>query len=244
MWFQTPTLKGFPYDPSLVLWYSAESINGYRSTLPSDGTLIPMAYDLSGNNNHAVNSNSSTQPTFSTGIQNGRPGIFSIDAFRYLANTSPKNFRTDAISCFTVIRPNTGSTNRIPLRITSTTGGETCICLLQGTTTARWAQPSSATGSPGPNVAYSWVSGANYIMEGHGDATNGTIVILNGSVLGTSSNGGFNMTTPTITIGNSGTTGNASMQNYWFELLYYKRMLNSTERATVRAYLNAKWAVY
>jgi len=247
VWFKTPSLKGLPYDPALVAWYAADYINGYGGTLPSDGTLIASAYDLSGFQNHVVNSNASTQYTFKTNIKNGRPALYAPDGTRTFVNSAPTNILTDNMSVFGVVKiSNSGSFTRVIARVVSQTGGETTnAVLMQNTTNVRWSQPNSSTTFDGPNVAYSWVNNKAYIQEGHGNASTIPFVMLNGSVIDTgTATVSYNITNPELQIGNAGAVGSGAIQPYWFEIMIYKRMLNVNERAQVRAYLNAKWAVY
>ena len=68
-----------PHDiQGLELWYSADSVNN------STGTQIDTIYDLSSNQNHLSQNNSSNQPSFVSTSSINKPVIHFDGANRYM----------------------------------------------------------------------------------------------------------------------------------------------------------------
>lgn len=96
--------------PGLVMWIDASNIksvfqNSDGTTTANDESPVGYVTDLSGNENHAIQSTGAAMPTFKVGDQNGRPGLYFDGSDDFLTSTISGFQSLSGVTVLQVIKP-------------------------------------------------------------------------------------------------------------------------------------------
>lgn len=233
-----------PEDPSMALHFDASRLLGANFPLPSDGTSVTFAFDLSGNNSHFTSRNAARQPLFKTNIQNGLPGILFQDSNDVLENLScARGLDTTKGTIFTVGTPADTTSRKTVYNFYPLVSNATFLQMFLREVNNDFVAdvPTSATTATGVvSGNYSAIPGIWY----HQYSSAGQSVYWNGVLQGS----GTVATTYQIPkpmrmlIGANRLYGSAFL-GYLHEFIIYDRVLSASEITTVQNYLKWKWGI-
>jgi len=220
--------------PNCGLWLDASDV----STITMSGTAITGWADKSGERNDAAQLGAdSTRPTYGVTDQNGLATV-SFDGGDYLG-TGYVNDET--ITAILVMKRNTMTPEKFSIGSKGT-----------ATTRSFWGVGNSATKAYGAagltassTVAYTWGTGFSVFQGTHG----GSVVNIykNGAYSDGFAYGGVadNTTAPYYvgTFNNAGSPYSAYFNGHIGEIICYRRVISTAERATITAYLKTKWGI-
>lgn len=218
------------FTTGLELWLKADA--GTSSVV--DNTAISQWDDQSGNANNAVQGTGANQPLYQAGEQNGLPGI-QFDG-------------TNDFMSIAGITGNDASRTVFVVAKATAVGNMRCWCL-------GGSGSASIRAVDAVNWDYSLNQASGLVNLGGGPQTTDIVVIKYTSTASADGyvNGGsatnfdpadaYQATAAATTIG-AQTAAATPFTGFIYEFLIYNSALNDTDRATVRDYLNAKWAVF
>ena len=236
--------KGYllpPQHPSLVAHGAADQLFGPNSTLPSDGTAVGYVHDLSGYNNHAVQSGSA-RPTFKTNIQNGLPGIlFDAVSSQYLniAHTESLDI-TGSVLLYVVCKGVDDSAIFCGPYKDVDTGNAP-----YGFGTQRQGQFSNGPDTATPGAGGS-TAGISTIIEIHFDGNEDGFYYRSTGETGTDTligGGPLKSNTRPVRVGAQKVANMRFFDGHIFEWMIYASDTTAEFRTKVREYLSAKWNI-
>ncbi|CAG5076305.1 LamG-like jellyroll fold domain-containing protein [Parvicella tangerina] len=230
------------------LWLVTEG-NAYTdagTSLGTDGNSIQQWNDISGNGNHATQTNASLQPTLSTNKANGFSSlVFEGSSSRILSSGLNSN---GEVSIFVVVMLN-GLTNNNDGIIQGSPAGNAFTTVTSNKNIGMWVntgngnlwgrgiQSNNTTRNIPQTTALS--TGQFYVVEQHYDGTNITQYV-NGTVAGSTSYDGTLKSWSDFGIGRQ---GNESLNGEITELIVHNVSLNDAERIITENYLSAKYGI-
>jgi hypothetical protein len=231
------------YKTNLQVWLDASD----SSTISySSGSLVSQWNDKSGNGYNFTQSNSSKQPTLTTGLQNGKPGIKFYDngtAGKWLSNTS-FNFDNGAFTFFIVYNGTRSSSNYPALLGRESSGA----VQLGGNASAPTGLAISkiGTATQSTNLSYTGWNADVAVYKASSGISGGSLTVqcyLNGTAASaTVTQTGLGSGTATSIGASNGGAGDSMNANaYICEIIVYNAALSDTDRNLVEAYLKAKW---
>lgn len=222
-----------PITTNLLVRYDAASVSSLFQSdadeltpVTTDGQSIGRVHDLSGNNYHALQPTAAARPLYKTNIQNGKPAFY-ID-------TNNKSFAPPSVTF------GTGWTAYMVFR------------RLSATIPAFMGYAGGLIGQYGYDSGYNMslsITGGNTERAtlSPGVADYKAISVM-ASDLQWQLNGGSAISIPNYPLSTSYAVGigyNTYAQvGYVFEVLFYSALHTTTERNTMRSWLNTKWAIY
>jgi len=223
-----PQSGGDAPNPILIAnlqgWYNSDNVI-------HTSNVISQVTDLSSNNNHLTQSDTTKRPVLQANIQNSKPAIKFDGTNDAMLLTTGINLNNS--SCFFVVRMNANTTQAF---ISGLTGGSLMF---------RWNNlRMQLIHSFVTDIATSTVNLAQnttYIL--HFDISNGAggnCTFYNKNVTQ-----GNTTTNRTMNASNQiGADGNGQYLNAQvFEMIFYNRVLNSTERSDIVTFLSNKYAI-
>lgn len=253
--FRTATLvNGFPKYQNLwdtnylpVSGYSVWLDASDASTITySSGSLVSAWKDKSGNGYDFTMATTSKQPTLTTNLQNGLPGIKFYDngtAGKYLGNSS-FNFDNSAFTFFVVFNSTSSGANYPALLGRNTPGG----VQLGGNNAGPSALSISKIGTATQNSSLSY-TGSNAdvaVYRATAGISSGSLTVrcyLNGGTATADiTQTGLGSGNSTVIGASADGAGDSMAQNaYICEIIVYLTALSNSDRNKVEAYLKAKW---
>ena len=234
---EEPASGVLPVTSGLALWLDSNEIAGL-----SDNDPIETWPDLSGNGFDFVQLDSAKQPVFRTGIANGHPiARFdgTNDVMNHAANAQVVNASTGAWTAFAVaLRDTTGSAVQGIVTGDPSSGNRIAQFLRYNS-----AIPQSIVWAGSVTDSAATATGNQFNVEEAVRTTTTVERLVNGATNGTTA-----AVSPVTTAGPLG-LGVATLTptGFWrgdiAEVLIYDRVLTSTERDDVRAYLTTKWGI-
>jgi len=213
----------------------------------SDGDAIYQANDKSGNNNHAVQSSATLRPLYKVNIQNSRStGYFdgSNDVMT-LVDLTLTNYTTFIV--FKYLTPSLDTANIHAWDNYPTTPRHARSLYVYRASIPVGMHYEAYVGNTGGlqtsaaltnNSAYL----VDFVRDGTSLAVNKNGSGLTGITVGT---GAFTMVGHRLgTHYYSGANQNQYAKGYVCDLIIYNSALSTGDQATVRTYLNTKWAIY
>ena len=226
-----------PYTTDLAAAYAADQITGL-----SDGDAVTTWQDLSGNGRHLTGTNSPTFESDGSSLKNGLPVVRTVAASsQYFASASFG--QTKAMTLFVVWKSNASDQSNYARIIECGANNGLAIVNSTGDTLAtQWCSGTLREYSPGVSIGTDWHL-IEYVSDG-GVSTNNLTWLHNGG----------NQTGPTVVNATPTTPTALNLARYggggfytsgdYAEVVYYAADIGSSNRATVRDYLNTKWAIY
>jgi hypothetical protein len=241
------TAPSAPFTPAslagLAAWYDASD----AASITSSGGAVSQWNDKSGNARHLVQATGSSQPITGTRTQNSLNVIDFTAVSQRIEVTGFTAITTNTATAFAVFQWETGSQNFARLWCLAPAGGDesfvtTGMCVAQRRASTTWAQ--AYNGAVAATAVIAQDTPALIASQRNGDA--GSFWLNGGSASSTSGYGtsNFNIQDFYVATRFDHDTSNAPMDGWVAELILYSTALGATDRATVRDYLNAKWAVY
>ena len=225
----------------LVLWLDGTDPLA-TGTPPAGGTAVSQWTDKSTSANNFVQATGANQPTYQSGAVNSKGSIRFVQASNSFM-TSPTQFINPAagFDFFYFISPVTVSglanffyndkiTNPPTIGINSTE------MLFVGVNTFTSGM-----------YPHTFTSATNYLIEwqynGSGTGTSGNFIFnVNNSQLTYATSDGGSSNNNTTCLGSFGSGGGGTaFDGYICEVVYYSRVLTSTERTNLQNYFEAKW---
>lgn len=223
-------------------WFAAD-----QNISLSEGSSTSLWYDISGNENHVVQIDPETRPTWKDGIVNGYPAL-SFDGQDDSLSFPPIDLNgNDGMTAFVV---SSASSDRnpsddigaySPLYFGGSFNGKFFISPQQNSITYRFGAPDAVVEYIRPTSI-----GASFTLTG--------VVKDQGTenlyVDGVSVNSETGRSFPTSEIGEPGfigqelRSGSSYFHGYIAEIIVFNKALSPTEYATVQDYLNEKYVIY
>jgi len=231
--------------PGLGLWLDASAITGL-----GDGDALSTWNDLSGAGRNGTNSGAAC-PVYKTNIVNGRP-VVRFDGVDDVLNWSPAALlnNVSGATVFTVMKWRTSPSTPKQAFIASVNGGPNARVAINGgvsagkvTTVCRRLDADAGSNA---TTAASITTSNFYIHEGLVNFSGGTIsTYVNGTQDGSATFAGGNTSATDSTSGCVGAapTASAYADIDIAEILIWPSALSPGDRALVRAYLAAKYAI-
>jgi hypothetical protein len=231
---------------NLIGWYSAD-VGAYTdagTTLATGGQTVQQWNDRSSVGNHLSQSTSDARPTFTTGVQNGKPGIvFSTATVAdFMANASFALGGTTA-SVFCVIKGSSPGDNS---RVVSFTGNGQASDFGNTPSAVFMFFNSSSTKvngfRNGGTLSNGTVTDGTFNQLGSVfDGANHTLYI-NGTAQTAAANSDTFGATGTLSIG-AQADGTNPFDGTFLEIVVTSSALSSTQRTQLASYFTTKWAV-
>ena len=216
-----------PNNASAAFWFDADN----ALTITKDGSnFVSQWKDISGNIRNAVQGGGGFQFTYTTGVQNGKPGLLSVAASQQHMN----------MVGFTLAQP------FIIACAVKTTTNPLAKSLLWDMNNGGYG----LVGTFGDGTTDSGISTASNIVRGGGTLANSTAYYLVGVFDGASSKYRKNgVAISTSTLGSTGVTGSGTIGCYPDAFAGYLLELfllpgnSTTDITNAETYLAAKWAI-
>lgn len=221
-----------PFSPlsisGLKLWLDAGSLS------LSDSDPVSSWTDLSGNTNHAVQASGGLQPTFKTGIINGRPIVRFDGSNDILVAPNPVG---PPASCFIVCSPNAAVGSENPYAILVITSGIWISGRLNSST--NWG---SFMSSSGEQLALDDLSSdVPVLLEQTQGTSTPSKLYKNGVLKNTQTDVVASTANTNVQIG---ADGSSRWANYDIaEVIIYDSVLSAPDQASIEAYLTAKYGL-
>lgn len=228
-----------PITNGLVFRLDANSITGLQ-----DGDKVSQWLDLSGNNNHALQSEENRKPIYKTNIIKNKSIVRFDGTKSLLANNSNSLNITPNITIIAVAKPNITDNGHRRILIKGHTAWSEPYYFY-----SLWSHSSYLGFGININGARKWAiynggitSNNVYILSGRYDGARQQWYV-NGSLIGSrNQSGNMSINNQPLRIGST----QASPGSTWFkgdiaEILIYNRALSDTERQEVESYLSEKW---
>ena len=210
----------------LTIWYAADSLSGY-----SNGDPVATWPDLSGNANDALQAIGGLEPTYTTGLLNGKPGLhFTRTSGQFLQTVSLFTL-SQPYTFFIVSRSTSSLVSQYYLDGGSQNTGILNINVILPNTFYLYAGSGLAS-------AAGTVTNFNYVSVIYNGGS--SLIAINGSANSVSS-GSTGITG--LTVGtDAGYTG-TYLDGDILEIIYYNTGLGTTDRQRVETYLAAKYGL-
>jgi hypothetical protein len=218
------------------------------------GSKITQMTDMSGNNNHFVQSNNSNRADIESNVLNTYAGIKFTGANSHFYDATIRNIVANAsgLTTFLVFKPTTPSSLYRIFNISTTTGSATRYSIRTQSTPAKNTQVVRTSG--GGFIQLDTV--ANYSTSNfislcclHNNLTNLASNYINSAldVTNTNLNNGLtaypNETPTLIQIGNMSNISGNFFDGYLMELIFFNRPLSTVEIEEINVYLKNKYAI-
>jgi len=224
--------SGLPVTDGLRFHYDAEQITGL-----SNGDPVTQWDDVSGNDRHLVQSTGANQPTFQTGLVNGRPGVRfdgvndRLRAVFASALAQPATVflvaRLDADADLTIWMDGIDSDNRHYIAHPNGTGSTD---RQRAQSFAGTVLEASSTGLVGTAEARIMT----LVFDGASSEIRRDSVQLASGNAGTDAQGG-------LTLGSRFTEDQGFVPGDFYEVVGYDGVLSSADRDAVISYLSGRW---
>jgi hypothetical protein len=214
----------------LQLWLDASRIVGL-----SNDDKVSQWNDFSGNSRHAVQANSTYQPIYKTGVQNGLPAV-QFGSINGVKLTTPA-FGLSTFSLYIV-------TNQISRNVTYPIIIEqdivnTGIVILSEASKTIFRYIENA----GDIAGSAAVDGTTYLLSFLANTTNLYAWINSTSQGSSNNNAGATARTKSITLGEQNGSGNRYI-GYIMEIAIFESSHSEAERLELMNYFNKKWSIY
>lgn len=229
--------RGIP-RAGLKLWLDAT-----RLAL-ADAAAVATWADASGQGNDASQGTGAAQPTFRTGITNGRPGVLAdgVDDFMTLTAGARTALLAGDKTVFVVVKYVAFSTDaRIITIANGAASARFCLRVLNASPI--WGSIyTTGIAAANLNTAVVPSAGAQTLLEFWQGGASIAFSINNGTA-STAADAGTEAAGAGSALFASSSGAAAFANAYLHEVLVYDRALTTAERAKVRSYLAAKWSL-
>lgn len=223
------------FDPlsisNFALWLKADALSLNNNDPVTDWT------DSSGAGNNFTYNNA---PTFKTNIQNGKPGVLFDGVNDSMSANNSIFDLTSKYTLFVVSQTSTVGDQDIISTVATSVGDLLRYRNNGGTLEIRSYNPfnDAACGSTGQTKCFTLIQSATSLL------VDTSKLRINGILANTSASGLRSLTHDgNCTIGAASDTSSRRLSGYIFEILLYKKELNSTEYGNVESYLVSRWGL-